>query len=43
MTMRRNLSIRTCLTLMVAAFAVTLMIGAAIGLAALRAENHALQ
>ena len=41
--MRRNLSIRTCLTLMVIAFAVTLMIGAAIGLAALRAENHALQ
>ena len=28
---------------MVVAFAVTLMIGAAIGLAALRAENHALQ
>jgi methyl-accepting chemotaxis protein I, serine sensor receptor len=41
--MKNNLSIRSCLTLMVVAFAITLVIGAAIGLLALRSENHALQ
>jgi methyl-accepting chemotaxis protein I, serine sensor receptor len=41
--MRKNLSIRSCLTLMVVAFAITLVIGAAIGLLALRSENRALQ
>ncbi|HEY3599213.1 MAG TPA: methyl-accepting chemotaxis protein [Paraburkholderia sp.] len=41
--MPRNLSIKTCLTLMVVAFAITLMVGAAIGLFALRSENHALE
>jgi methyl-accepting chemotaxis protein-1 (serine sensor receptor) len=41
--MKKNLSIRSCLTLMVVAFAITLVIGAAIGLFALRSENQALQ
>jgi methyl-accepting chemotaxis protein I, serine sensor receptor len=41
--MKKNLSIRSCLTLMVVAFAITLIVGAAIGLASLRSENHALQ
>ncbi len=41
--MLKKLSIRDCLTLMVAAFVVALMLGAAIGLFALRSENHALE
>jgi methyl-accepting chemotaxis protein-1 (serine sensor receptor) len=37
------MSIRTCLTLMVVAFAFTLMLGAAAGLLSLRTENQALK
>ena len=41
--MIKNLSIRACLTLMVAAFAITLIIGAAVGLLSLRQGNEALR
>ncbi len=41
--MLKNLSIRTCLTLLVGAFALTLLFGAAIGLLSLREGNQALK
>ncbi|HTH61639.1 MAG TPA: methyl-accepting chemotaxis protein [Paraburkholderia sp.] len=41
--MAKNLSIRTCLTLMVAVFAITLVVGAAVGLLSLRASNESLR
>ncbi|MGE8509866.1 MAG: methyl-accepting chemotaxis protein, partial [Paraburkholderia terricola] len=41
--MLKNLSIRTCLTLMIAFFGVVLLLGAAAGLLSLRASNASLQ
>ncbi|SDC08411.1 methyl-accepting chemotaxis protein [Paraburkholderia lycopersici] len=41
--MAKNLSIRTCLTLMVVVFAITLITGAAVGLLSLRESNEALR